>query len=140
MKKRRRDGIFARFFREVWFNIKSFFQKIFRGYSNDELWNLDNTIAKWILPRLKAFKKDSIAFPADLDSPDEWDEILDKMIWSFDYITNQDEYEDEIIEKYKDNEFDEDGHYRWIKDAKELSEKCQEGLDLFAKYFRSLWW
>ena len=126
--------------RMIWLHIKCFFQKLFRGFSDDELWNFDNTIAKWILPRLKSFKKDSIAFPADLDSPEEWDEILDKMIWSFDYIVNQDKYEDVLIEKYKDNEFDEDGHYRWIKDAKELSAKCQEGLDLFGKYFRALWW
>lgn len=126
--------------RTVTLKIKWFFQKLFRGFSDDELWNLDNTIAKWILPRLKRFKKDSIAFPAELGIPDKWDEILDKMIWSFDYIVNQDKYEDEIMEKYKDNELDEEGHYRWIKDANELSKKCQEGLDLFGTYFRSLWW
>lgn len=140
MPKRYNDSLFARFFREICMNIKWFFQKLFKGYSDSELWNFDYTMAKWILPRLKRFKKDSISFPAELETPDKWDEILDKMIWSFDYIVNQDKYEDEIMEKYKDNEIDEDGHYRWIKDTKELSAKCQEGLDLFGTYFRSLWW
>lgn len=76
-----------------------------------ELWNLDATIAKFVLPRLKLFKENLNGYPADL-SFEKWGEILDKMIYS--------------MEKVYKNCTDEDV-------------KIQEGLDLFAKYFRSLW-
>jgi hypothetical protein len=45
-------------------------------------------------------------------SKDEWDEIVDSMIWSFKY--------------YSEDGFEQD-------------ELAQEGLVLFAKYFRNLW-
>jgi hypothetical protein len=38
-------------------SIKHLLQKLFRGYSDQELWSLDTTMKKFILPRLKAFKK-----------------------------------------------------------------------------------
>lgn len=31
-------------------------QREFRGFDDTELWNLDNTITRFILPRLKAFR------------------------------------------------------------------------------------
>ena len=84
-----------------------------------ELWGLDYTLAKYILPRLIKFKENAEGYPADIT----WEEyliILDKMIWSFDYI---------IKSEYISN-FD---------DIKKNDDKCQEGLHLFAEYFRSLW-
>ena len=52
-----------------------------------ETWNLDCTIAKFIVPRLKLFKKVVDCYPGHLDSMDEWYEIIDKMIYSFTYYT-----------------------------------------------------
>ena len=83
-----------------------------RGFDDTELWNLDSTIAKFVLPRLKAFKKLKGGRPYEL-SNDEWDDILDKMICSFSIIAK-----DSINADY---------------------ELYQEGLDLFAKYFGYLW-
>lgn len=128
------------FLEDLWFNTKWLLQRLFRGWSDKDLWNLDYTISEFIIPRLEAFKRGTYGYPAEFKTAGEWEKVIDKMIWSFDYIVNQDKYEDGLMEKYKDNQFDEQGHYRWIKDAKELSEKCQEGLDLFGTYFRSLWW
>lgn len=40
-----------------WCEAKWFFQKIFRGYSDPEIWGLCDTLSRWLLPRLDAFIK-----------------------------------------------------------------------------------
>ena len=92
-------------------------QRLERGFDISETWNLDGTIAKFIYPRLKAFIEDVKkmgCFPASMTF-DEWIKILEDMLKGFellvsDEIKNDDE--DEIIE---------------------------HSLDLFRKYFFSLW-
>ena len=84
-----------------------------------ELWGLDYTLAKYILPRLIKFKENAEGHPSNIT----WEEylvVLDKMIWSFNYIIKDDSTIDFAELKKKDN-------------------RCQEGLHLFAEYFRSLW-
>jgi hypothetical protein len=56
-----------------------------------------------------------------------WIETVDKMIWSFEQISS---YWDEKY--YKRDPFDIVGHE--LHDA-----RIQEGLDLFAKYYRAFW-
>lgn len=53
------------------------------GYDTTELWSLDSTIAKFILPRLKAFRSFRCGYPGALNSREEWDAILDVMIQGF---------------------------------------------------------
>ena len=53
--------------------LRSKYQKVRRGYSDDELWNLDATIAEWIVPRLKTFKEKNCGYPIDVSSKEEWD-------------------------------------------------------------------
>lgn len=86
---------------------------------NSEIWGLNYTLAKYILPRLKRFTEVCCSYPCELTET-EWKEILNKMIWSFQYIIKNDE-SNELLEIMKENE------------------QCQEGLDLFAKHFRNLW-
>lgn len=67
-------------------------QKEERGFSDDELWSLDKTIALFIFPRLKRFKEIYGGFPGNLSS-EEWDQILDKMINSFNiYVSDKSDY------------------------------------------------
>ena len=93
----------------------------------NETWALDQNIAKYILPRLKLFKKDSIAYPGidDMDTPEKWDEALDKMICAFEYL-EKDDY-GIAVENYKDE---------WEK----VKPKIEEGLSLFAKWYTHLNW
>ena len=53
-----------------------------------DTWNLDTTIAEFILPRLKLFKKLNNGYPGkeEMDTPEKWDEALDKMILAFQYL------------------------------------------------------
>ena len=77
-----------------------------------ELMDLDYVIADFILPRLIAFKEKTNSSPWDLTF-EEYLEVIDKMIWSFNYV---------------------------VKDVKgQEDDRCQEGLHLFAEYFRTLW-
>lgn len=93
---------------------KKFFKK--NGFYFEECWNLDFTIARFILPRLVHFKKIQHSTPASL-SEKEWNEILDKMIKAFALLTDQES----------------------LFASRKQQETIEEGLNLFAKYFQSLW-
>ena len=108
---------------------------------NFDCWSLDYTLARIIHPALIRLKETKHGYPElwedgmvthhnwdrqlhfdfideDIESNyliDKWNGILDKMIYSFGKIMEDD---------YFDNE-------EW--------EKIQEGLDLFAKHYTSLW-
>lgn len=84
------------------------------GFPDSDVWNLDHSIAKYTLPRLKRLKEIQLGRPGDL-SMDEWNSIIDKMIASFSRIV--------------------DGYAYEYEDDKEVA----EGLDLFRKYYFYLW-
>ena len=78
------------------------FQRMFRGYDDTDLWNLDVSISKRIVRMLMDFKKVTQGYPACLDSFEEWMEILDKMIYCFDFFENHfDELYELSEEEYK---------------------------------------
>lgn len=127
--------------------------------SMSELWDLDYNIAKYLLPRLKAFKKNTMSIPLTL-TEEEWDDILDKMIIAFEYILSEDSWwidnprYDYINYCHFSHSLTKDGlvqvdtveekRARKIKEAHFKEEKrryavIEEGLTLFAKYFRELW-
>jgi hypothetical protein len=138
-------------------------QRIMRGFDDTELWNLDYTMAKYILPRLIEFRKVMNGYPATIETFEEYAEIVDKMIYAFDHIVNTNEY-DKKLEKEFDIDFSKcqyhrpikqpDGSYRleptenydsekftkYHEAQKEINDKIDEGLSLFGKYFRALWW
>ena len=66
----------------------------------------------------------------EANTPEKWDELLDKMIWSFEQAANY--YE--IYESIDYNNSD------WREKRKKLDDKIQEGLMLFAKWFQHLGW
>lgn len=69
----------SRFFRDIRFNIRMRFQRIFRGYSDDEVWDLGFATLFWMLPRLKAYRKSMRGFPVQLTA-DQWEDYVDKLI------------------------------------------------------------
>ena len=116
-----------------------------------ETWNLDINLAKYILPRLKKFKKFNNGHPGigEMDTPEKWDEALDKMIQAFEYVIDWDEYwlDDPKYDYF--NYIDEFGkyteRYEEIKENKRMEDirrlaAINEGLQLFAKYYMNLWW
>jgi len=99
--------------------IKHFYQRLTRGFDDSETWNLDFEISKFILPRLERFKEISLTHPTELTEK-EWDDILDKMIYSF--------YMNTVINDLK------------IPEYQKVYDKIEDGFKLFSKYFWNLWW
>lgn len=107
-------------------SLKFIYQKLRFGFTDKETWNLDYCIAKYTLPRLKRFKKVCNGVPC-LEEFDnltidekvkEWNKMLDKIIYA--------------MESVKSN-------YTGLDDDIDWS-LVDEGLVLFGKHFRSLWW
>ena len=99
-----------------------------------ETWNLDYTIAKFVLPRLKLFKEVNIRYPrrGEMDTPEKWDEALDKMIYSFKQIVDDNCCNDYGIDFANDPDC--------MKKFEEINKQINEGLELFGKWFMHLWW
>jgi len=83
-----------------------------------DTWNMDRTLALIIHPMLVQLKETTHGYPVDL-TEQEWDDILDKMIWAFEQ-KNRDDWEDD-------------------KGIKAHQERMTNGFKLFGKYFESLW-
>lgn len=136
-------------------------QRIERGFDDTELWNLDRTIAKYVLPRLVEFKKVVNGYPPEFDKFDDWMDVIDKMIYAFDHIVNKEKYDDELENSlgitwdgyYTEKKLP-DGNYeivhgvnynkelmdKYRKIEQEEDDKIEAGLELFGKYFTNLWW
>lgn len=100
----------GKFIKKFQYKLLSCWQRLTKGYADEEIWNLDLTIAKFILPRLKAFRKMNIhTKPTDME--------VDKIIEAFEFTLSDD---------------------FWIAQPKE-HEKHQKGLELFAQNFWSFW-
>lgn len=153
-----------------------------------DTFSLDHTLALIILPALIQLKSEKAGIPGDfaevggedwIDQQcfdfysetqkesfdkrvEQWEEILDKMIWAFQQlalenyedryhhghpkydwvltgdtmlnpITNKQEKLYQIVDKNPDKHwYDSEGH-------KLHEERIQEGLELFGKYYRNLW-
>jgi len=152
-----------------------------------DTYSMDNTLALIILPMLVQLRNTKHGIPHEFAEVggedynqqdsfdfykesytesfekgcDRWDEVLDKMIWSFtqmiddDYdsvyhhgevefdwkdseekihnpLTGKDESLKEMVNKNKNHWYDHVGH-------KTHEARIQEGLELFGKHFRSLW-
>jgi hypothetical protein len=155
---------------------------------NYDTWNMDNTLAQIIYPMLLQLKATKHGVPSDFaevggesyESQDSfdfykedtnklfeekikgWDEVLDKMIWSFQQLAH-DNYDDRYHHGV--------GEYDWVETDKQYpnpvtgkmeptyqmvdknpdehwydhvghklhEDRMQEGFELFGKYFRNLW-
>lgn len=91
--------------------------------SDDDIWDLDINLAKYILPRLKRFKvlqKNLLRTISDED--------LDKMILSFEYILDDNKY---MLEHYNGEDYE--------NKTKEINTIIKEGLEIFSNEFTKLW-
>jgi hypothetical protein len=125
-----KENCFHEFFSTLFYRIKDLCysikykaQRIFRFYhvSDLDLWNFDNTMAKWIYPRLKLFiGKERQGYPGDFSEynenewhskeeyddaikngkhlgggPEAWEKILQEMVFAFEWKLNYQNYKDE---------------------------------------------
>jgi hypothetical protein len=146
----------------------SSYQKFRYGVSDEECWNLSNNIAQYILPRLKHFRNmERMGIPGNMfvkhhniNTEEEnlasknWNAILDELIWTFEYIIDDERFNPMPSSKqfYTLNVNDMEGWIgrekspeekalwdAYIEKSQQLEERKNKGLALFAKYFDNLW-
>lgn len=163
-------------------------RKISVEINNSDTWNLDNTLAAIIYPALLQLKASKQGVPSEFSqvggedyveqnsfdfyketydesfrkSCEKWEEILDKMIWSFEQLLKG-EYDDlyhhgdihldwiesdkmfnnpisgKLEKTYQMIDKNPDKHWHDAEGNQLHEERIQEGLDLFGKYYRALW-
>lgn len=138
-----------------------------------DAWNADHTLALIIVPVLKELKKGLHGCPIDfctlaedgytvLDSDEacaRWELAIDKMIWAFQQVVDDNEddfwiqkgewdFEDAVSEEDREGLPDDEpvSRLKWIVEPIRnddayyaYMDRMQEGFDLFGKYFRNLW-
>jgi len=142
-----------------------------------DTWNMDTTLALIIVPLLKQLKETAhgspmmtaheqssegssqLCFPfyaeGDKDAwkrgHEEWQEILDKMIWAFEQINTDWEQQFQsgkldftFVRNQEDNLFEvkygPDNTYKYdYEGSAKHADRMQEGFDLFGKHYRNLW-
>lgn len=121
-------------------------QKAKRGYSDLDVWNINYWFLSTIVPILKQFKEKHNGYPCNM-SPEEWEQILDKMIFCFteaneETCSQKNEYQLEFDNMFncKNKDALNDYRNREIEINKYMKKNLDEGLDLFKKYFYDLWY
>jgi hypothetical protein len=115
-----------------------------------EAYNPDIAISKKTLLSLHAFKNlKKNGHPIDLESIEEWNEIIDKILFSFAYLLKDEKLnniEKKIVKEYEEYRIKEEiGHDKngktivLHKNYNENIEKYNEGMNLFFKYYNDLW-
>jgi len=124
-----------------------------------DTWNADGTLALIILPLLKKLKEEKAGSPhvEDSDVPDQlkscnaprvenvwdcdenhhkrWEYVLDEMIWAFEQMQPNFDWQNEYEIKDKFGCF-----LGWDDEAMKLHhERINKGLILFGRYYQSLW-
>jgi hypothetical protein len=165
---------------------KVFFSKLKRKIKvridDTDLWSMDHTLALIIVPMLKKLKEQKHGTPYTdrEDAPDgpefeddsdptrdpsgyseaRWNYIMDRMIWSFEQILDEDEGHWNYYVPYEENEHVErlfisgkDGEKKYLDTEerarkrgrydpelhRQYNDKIAVGLKLFGKYYRNLW-
>jgi hypothetical protein len=129
------------------------YQRMRYGVADSECWSLDYTFTKFILPRLKHFKKINIHTHPPQITPERWQEILDELIWTFEYMEDVEKFNPMPPVMYVRNNMDDyfkninrektsEQKQAWdeyLKKNEELEERRKKGMLLFAEYYSQLW-
>jgi len=148
---------FWRWFSDVPFQIKYFIQRGIRGWSNQDAWGAYYHISSVTLGMLKWLKINKHGVPCGCINDAEpfevgqkrWDDIMDKMIYSFQCLVDAENGKSEFWTPHPDApevHLLEYGDNPWSQKYpevhlmnKEEDDKYNEGMQLFIKYYQSLW-
>lgn len=104
--------------------IKYFLQRVFRGYSDDEIYDLSYFILDYVYPRFKEFvKSERHGYPLGF-SKEEWEETLHLIERAFDL---------------KKAEIDGELDFENAHELEEYYEEMFKGFKLFGEYFMYFW-
>ena len=124
---------------------KSVYQKLTRGFTDVDLYNLDMNLSVIIRDRIKAFSKlncdDYCSIPNGYQYMTLWKRDLKKIEFAFDKLSDtSQEWLDasKYFDKIKDSEDSMDSE-KWVKIVTVRREYIQTILELFGRNFSSLW-
>ena len=132
-------------FNWIWFDRRT--QKVKVRIDPWDTWGMDHTLAHIIHPMLVQLKATNHGYPGDL-SEQEWDHIMDEMIWAFEQKLRDDwegdyyEYREMGPEESKDHPESLFGLKLVWEDRegqKAHQERMTNGFKLFGKYYENLW-
>jgi len=102
--------------RDLYLNIKWFIQRGKRGFADYDVWDFDIYLSRVIKDGVSQLKERKQGIPGEL-TQEEWDSILDDIIYAF-------TEEENVLDKEPYERFD---------------ERKEKGWRLFHDYFHSLW-
>ena len=118
--------------KNLYYQVKYGFQRMFRGYDDTELFNMDMTFIDRYSKILKDFREYHHGYPPSITN-EQWDDILDEMIKHLSLMT-EDNVETELKKGTPDS-FKPD-----YKTVREIMDKHKdEFFKLFSKWFYNLW-
>jgi hypothetical protein len=103
--------------RPIW-RTKMSWQRVARGYSDEECWGLDHHLARVIVGGVQNLRKWQTGYPSEFDSWEDWDVILAQ------------------IEEGFQAWWDEGGYFH---ERPDLEAKFTRGMDLLGEWFGALW-
>lgn len=71
--------------RYIFYKLKYFFQRRFRGWDDRVVYNLDYETFVFLAPRLKRFAELTVTYPAKFKSLDEWKKELNDIVKDMEY-------------------------------------------------------
>lgn len=111
-------------------------QLLNRGHDDTESWNLDSSLAKFMIPRLKLLKENHLGFPHDLKTDSAWCEVLNKIIWMFEEHLKGNDWLFDKFEKEKHLHPEWHNHMDEMPEWKEYSQLLtRQASELVTRYF-----
>lgn len=119
-------------------------QLLKRGFDDSETWDLGSAMARWLIPRLKRFKKLNMGYPGRFAKYkygyEKWKKIIDEILWML---------EEQVTEKEETDLFNQ---YYLIPSAKRPSslgewdewkkyeKRLNKAKKLFGEFWLHFWW
>lgn len=107
-------------------HIKSFWQRGMRGYSDCDLWNIDEYVSEVMIGVLTQFKEHHAGYPSTI-SDKKWTSILGEIIEGF-----------KAHQAFDDDDMIKNGEYNREK-SDALIKKFNRGMRLLSKWYFNLW-
>lgn len=120
-------------FLRVYRALKFGFQRLFRGFTSQDVYALNKSFISRYILILKQFKKHNDDTPYDL-TKEEWNAVLDRLVY---HLRMMDE--ENVIEVLT-KDMPEDYNPSWESVTEIMNRNKKEFFELFSKYFYDLWY
>lgn len=108
-------------------------QRLFLGFTHQDIYSFNKSFITRNITLLKQFKKRKDSTPWDL-TKDEWDDVLDHLIY---YLEMMDE---ENVIKVLKKDMPEDYNPNLVSVSEIMNRNKKDFFELFSKYFYDLWY